>query len=202
MSAWNLGDITVAVRGGGWVRGPEKSGGLVELCASWVRGGGAFKPSERRERRVRREGSAETGPGRTLLPGSKSQQKGLRGVAAGAGRKSRPCDTLERRGDRPGTVGATGSDAAGVKEARDGVRVGGMEVFSLSPERQRQVSSERKLRDYRGMNPCGDSSWKEPGADGEDRGLARGRSGAFHRQEVVAHARALGAVIPERGRSW
>lgn len=42
MSAWNLGDITVEVRGGGWVRGPEKSGGLVELCALWVRA--AFKP--------------------------------------------------------------------------------------------------------------------------------------------------------------
>lgn len=173
MSAWNLGDITVEVRGGGRVRGPEKSGGLVELCAWWVRA--VFKPWERRESRVSREGRTEIRPGGTLALGrSKSQQKGLRGVTTGAGGKSRPYDALELRGDHPGAVEAAGSDAAGVKDARDGARVGGLEVFSLSLEGQRQVSSERKLRDCRGI-PVGTT----PGADGEDRGVARGNSGAF-----------------------
>lgn len=135
----------------------------MELCASWVRA--AFKPWERRESRVSREGRAEIRPGGTLALGrSKSQQKGLRGVTTGAGGKSRPYDALELRGDHPGAVEAAGSDAAGVKDAKDGARVGGLEVFSLSLEGQRQVSSERKLRDCRGI-PVGTT----PGADGEDR---------------------------------
>lgn len=72
-------------------------------------------------------------------------------MTTGAGEKSRPYDTLELREDHPGAVGATGSDAAGVKDARDSVHVGGTEVFSLPLERQKQVSSERKLRDYGGI---------------------------------------------------
>lgn len=173
MSAWNLGDITVEVRGGGRVRGPEKSGGLVELCASWVRA--AFKPWERRESRVSREGRAEIRPGGTLALGrSKSQQKGLRGVTTGAGGKSRPCDALELRGDHPGAVEAAGSDAAGVKDAKDGARwrPGGVQPFAGGAEAGEQREETEGLQG----NSCGDNSWCRWG---RQRGVARGNSGAF-----------------------
>ena len=77
-------------------------------------------------------------PGRTLVEGRRrSRQKGLKGAVRGAGEKSGPWDTLEAKG-RPSWHGRGNWVRCCWRQGsqRLSVSVGGVEVLSLSLERQ------------------------------------------------------------------